>query len=140
MKYNFLFFAALVSIALFSCKDDEDSKSIYEYHAHIHQPNTDAKTLGDTLHIEVDFESHTGQTVHHINVRINRKSDNSEVYNQPVDAHVHATSGTYTYEDTFVLSATNGLSEGDWVLTATVWGEADGEEEISASVEFQVRP
>ena len=138
MKYYFFFFALVLSAITFSCKDDEDDALVYEYHAHIHQPDTTLRHIGDTLPIEIEFESHTGQPVHHINVRIFKKSDNTEVYNKPDDAHVHDTSGAYTYEDHFVLSAANGLSEGDWVLEATVWGESDGQEETSEQVEFHV--
>jgi hypothetical protein len=138
MKYYFLFFSTLFATFLFSCKDDDDDTLIYEYHAHIHHPDTLARNIGDTLEIEVEFESHTGQPVHHINVRIFRKSDNTVVYNKPDEAHIHETSGAYTYEDHFVLSAANGLTAGDWILEATVWGESDGQEETSEQVEFHI--
>lgn len=138
MKYYFLFFAFVLSAVIISCKDDDDDALIYEYHAHIHQPTTAEKHIGDTLDIEVEFESHTGLPVHHINVRIFKKSDHTEVYNKPDEAHVHETDGAYTFEDQFILSGANGLSEGDWVLEATVWGESDGQEETSEQVEFHV--
>ena len=139
MKHIFYFLFAASLLTFISCKDDDDpTPSVYEYHAHIHSPDAADKHVGDTLAIEVDFESHTGQPVHHINVRIFKKSDNTEVYNKPTQAHVHDTSGAYTYEDSFVLSAASGLTEGDWILEATVWGESDGEEETSEQVEFHV--
>lgn len=139
MKHIFSFLIAFSVIILVACNhDDNDPVSIYEYHAHIHQPDTLARNIGDTLQIEIDFESHTGQPVHHINVRIFNKSTNAVVYEKPDEAHVHDTSGAYTFEDQFVLSAANGLSAGDWILEAKVWGEADGEEETSEKIEFHL--
>lgn len=139
MKHLFILMITLGVMTVFACKDDEPT-SIYEYHAHIHQPDSTDRIVGDTLPIEVEFESHTGETIHHINVRIYNKSTLTEVYNKPTEAHVHDTSGAYTYEDQFVLSAANGVSAGTWVLVATVWGDQDGEEEESEEVEFQVKP
>ena len=61
--------------------------------------------------------------------------------NKPADAHVHATSGEYTYEDDFVLSEANGFTaHTDWVLEAKVWGDTDGEDEEVSTVEFHVHP
>ncbi|HMQ64397.1 MAG TPA: hypothetical protein PKE06_27180 [Flavilitoribacter sp.] len=132
---------AIALIGFAACKDKEDMGTDYDYHAHIHSPNTDAKHIDDAIHIEVDFESHTGETVHHINIRIYNKATNVEVYNKPTDAHVHATSGEYTYEDDFVLSEANGFTaHSDWVLEAKVWGDADGEGEEMSTVEFHVHP
>lgn len=122
-----------------ACKDEGPAPtSIYEYHAQIHQPSAADKHIGDTLQIEVDFESHTGEPVHHINVRIFNKSTNVEVYNKPDEPHVHDVSGMHAFEDQFILSAANGLSDGDWVLEAKVWGHEDGLEETTERVEFLV--
>lgn len=137
MKHIFYFLFATALLTFIACKDEEPT-SIYEYHAHIHSPDTAEKHIGDTLAIEVEFESHTGEPVHHINVRIFNKATNTEVYNKPDEAHVHDTSGAYTFEDTFILSGANGLTEGDWILEAKVWGESDGQEEISEQVEFHI--
>lgn len=139
MKHIFLSILTISIVLLIACEHNNDGPvSIYEYHAHIHQPDSLAKNIGDTLEIEVEFESHTGQTIHHINVRIYDKATNAEVYNKPDEAHVHDSSGAYTFEDQFILSAANGLSAGDWILEAKVWGEADGEEETSEQVEFHI--
>lgn len=138
MKHIFYFLFATAVLTFIACKDDDPTPSVYEYHAHIHSPDTTDRHIGDTLAIEVEFESHTGEPVHHINVRIFNKSTNAEVYNKPDEAHVHDTSGAYTFEDLFVLSAANGLTAGDWILEAKVWGESDGQEEISEQVEFHV--
>ena len=139
MKHYLIILSVLFSLFIYACDDDEDDAAIYDYHAHIHHPNTTSGTIGDTLEIEVEFESHTGQPVHHINVRVFNKVDFTEVYNKPDDAHVFDSSGAYTFEDHFILSSANGLTVGDWVLEATVWGETDGQEETSASVEFHLQ-
>jgi hypothetical protein len=38
-----------------------------------------AASISDTLEMKVDFDSHTGETMHHINVRIFNKATNTEV-------------------------------------------------------------
>ena len=141
-KYIFLL-TTISLIAFIACShdDDDDGQAIvYDYHAHIQHPESTDYQLGDTLEIEVEFESHTGQPVHHINIQIYNKADHTVVYNEPAEAHVHDISGEYKYEDEFILSAANGLTEGDWVLEATVWGEEEGSEEISEQVEFHLNP
>jgi hypothetical protein len=67
----------------------------YEYHAHIMQPSSADKHLGDILVIHVEFESHTGEAVEHINVRIFNKATNVVVYDQPSDAHLGIGSASY---------------------------------------------
>lgn len=139
MKSIFLLVMAWAVLLVYACKDEGPDMG-FEYHADIHQPSNADRMVGDTLPIEVDFESHTGMTVHHINVRIFNLSTLTEVYSQPAEAHIHETSGAYTFEDTFILSAANGISEGDWVLEAKVWGDEDGLDEISEQVQFHVNP
>lgn len=140
MKKYFLGSLAIALFVFIACNHDDEPTSIYEYHVHIHAPDSLAKTLGDTLPIEVEFESHTGETIHHINVRIFNKTTLAEVYNLPVDPHLDDPSGAYTYTDQFVLSAANGLSEGDWILEGKVWGHEDGVEETYGRVEFHINP
>ncbi len=138
-----LLFSVLFSGVLFfySCKDDDDSNVDYEYHAHVHSPNTDNKYLGDTLNLDIAFESHSGLTVHHVNVRIYRKSDKVVIYSMPVDENINATSGTFEWNDTFVLSVENGVTANtDLVLEAKVWGEKEGEGEEIETVQFHVQP
>lgn len=142
---NKIFFSALIFSLVFviaSCdKDDDNPVTEYDYHAHIHSPNADDKHVGDTIHIHVNFESHAGETVHHVNVRIYNKSDNTEVYNKPDAAHVHETSGSFDLHDDFVLSNANGINEHtDWILEAKVWGHEAGEGEVIETVEFHVHP
>ncbi|MCB0693943.1 MAG: hypothetical protein H6568_06655 [Lewinellaceae bacterium] len=139
-SYIYLALAMSAFVLNSGCKKDSTDPT-HEYHAHIHSPNTDAKHVDDVLDIEVEFEDHAGGTVHHIQVRIYNKSTLVEVYRMPTDAHVHATSGSYTFEDTFDLSVANGITgHSDWVLEAKVWGETDGEAEEIETVEFHVHP
>lgn len=113
----------------------------YDYHAHILAPNADNRQMGDSLAIYVLFESHAGETVHHVNVRIYQKGTNKEVYNKPVEAHIHETSGEYHYRDTFALSVANGISDdSSWIMEARVWGHEPGEGEAMEAVEFYVLP
>ena len=129
-----------VSVFMYSCSDDEND-SVFDYSVSIMSPDTDAKMQGDTIHIHVEFESGTNETVHHVNVRIYNADDESVIYNAPDPAHVHETSGSYGYHDDFVLSQANGV-EGhtDWVLEAKVWGHEAGVEEVVETIEFHVHP
>jgi len=139
MKFIFIFISAILALLYVSCKD-EISVPIYNYTVSILQPDSLPKHLGDTLDINVEFVSHTGEAVHHINVRIFNKATNAEVYNLPVEPHVHDVTGSHTYSDQFVLSAAHGLSEGDWVLEGKVWGHEDSIEETTSRVEFHINP
>jgi hypothetical protein len=142
MKYLVLSLGLGCALAFTGCKDDEEPvQPEFEYHAHVHSPDASDKHIGDTLHIEVQFESHTGTTVHHVNVRIYNKATGTEVYNAPDDAHVHASSGEYLFEDTLILSQLNGFMEHTtYVFEAKVWGHDDGVEETTEEVEFHVEP
>ena len=142
---NILLFAAFFSVLfIVSCNKDDDDDSIdYQYHAHIQSPNTDDKHVGDSIDIVVEFESHTSETIHHINVKIYNKADESIVIlDEPATAHVHAQTGMYEYrKENFELSNANGVTEHtDWILEAKVWAEAEGEAEVVETVEFHVHP
>ena len=137
-KILFLFLSITIT-TFFACKDDEVITTDYEYHAHIEAPDSAQKSIGDELDIHVNFESHTGLPVHHINVTIKNKETGVVVYNKPTEAHVHNTNGEHLYEDHFHLDAANAVVAGTYVLTAKVWGEKDGEGEVSESVEFVVK-
>ena len=143
-KYIFSIALLLFSFFMVSCdKDDDDDMDTtdLDYHAHIHSPNSDNKHIGDTIHIHVAFESHTGMTIHHANVRIYKEKDGTEIYNEPGDDHVNESSGEFEWHDSFVLSNANGVTEHtDWIMEAKVWGEASGEEEVKETVEFHVHP
>jgi hypothetical protein len=138
MKISIVFLFILPVAVLLSCKKDEQTTTgVFDYHAHVYSPDATEKHLGDNLHIDIEFESHTGAEVHHVNVRIFNAATQAEVYNLPVDPHVD-TEVSYTYQDDLVLSAANGFAEGDWVLQAKVWGALDGEEEEVSTVNFHI--
>ena len=134
------------SFFILSCGQDDDGGTNpdvtdYSYHAHVHSPNSDDKHLGDKMEIHVEFESHTGEAVHHVNVRIYNKSDETELYNQPEEAHVHEMDGVYEFSDEITLSEANGFSEhSNYILEAKVWGHDDTEGEVSETVEFHIHP
>ena len=134
------------SFLITSCGDDGDDHETettdFDYHVHINSPSTDDKHVGDMIHLHVDFESHTGETVHHVNVKIYNKADSTQViYDAPGNAHVHATEGTFAWHDDFPLTAAEGVSaHSDWILEAKVWGHDAGKGEIVESIEFHVHP
>lgn len=130
---------AVLTMPFAACKknDTHSMDDLPHYHAHILSPDASDKHVGDTLHIEIEFEEHDGKTIHHINVRIFNKNDGTEIYNQPQQAHIHETSGYYKFTDDFVLDVDPHT---DWVLEARVWGHEDGVAEVTETVEFHVHP
>ncbi|HEX5624862.1 MAG TPA: hypothetical protein VFX48_02500 [Saprospiraceae bacterium] len=140
MKKLFFGLVSLLAVLGWSCSESHDDLA-YEYHAHILLPDSTLKTFNDSMPIKVDFESHTGAPVHHIQLRIFNKSSLVEVYKKPEQEHVHAVSGEYLFQDVVLLNAANGFSPGsNWILEARVWGEEDGEEESVSTLEFQIKP
>ena len=137
MKNGFIYLMFLGAIFILSCKDDSPVVA-YEYHAHIMEPSSADKNLGDVLHIHVEFESHTGEAVEHINIRIYNKDTNIIVYDQPSDPHVGTGSDTYDFEDQVILSTTNGFSTGDWIIEAKVWGAEHEQDEVTESIQFHI--
>ncbi len=128
-----------------SCDKDEEPEPDaieFDYRAQVNSPSTADKHVGDSIHIHVDFESQTGETVHHVNVKIYNKADASQViYDLPIDAHVHAEEGIYEYHDDFPLTAEKGVAaHSDWILEAKVWGHEAGKAEMIESIEFHVHP
>lgn len=145
MKRIFFFLAIVASVTfLNSCKDkDDDSMDVDpEYTITINSPSTDDKHVNDDIHIHVVFESATDETVHHVNVRIYNKADNTiEIFNGPADAHVHATTGKHELHADLALTEANDVTaHSDWILEAKVWGHEDGLSEVEKSIEFHVHP
>ncbi len=139
LNISLILFSLIITFS--SCSDDDPQTTDFSYHAHIHEPTTADKHVGDVLAIEIEYESHTGEPVHHINVKIYSVADGTVVYDKPDEAHVHATDGTYVYEDDFVLSYANGVTEHtDWILEARVWGDGKGLGEVVENVQFHVHP
>ncbi len=140
MKNLILLNCLMVLFLASACnKDDDDSNTnAIEYHIHIDDPNSDDKHVGDVLPINITFEEHDGNTVHHVKIRIYNADDNTNVvYNKPDDAHVHETDGQFEYTDNFTL---NVDPHTDWVLEAKVWGHEDGVSEMVKTVPFHVHP
>lgn len=133
----------ILTITIFSCGDDDPTteEPKFDYHAHIESPDNSNKHVGHTLDIKVMFESHTGETIHHINVRIYNESSGTEIYNKPSDAHIHEEDGEFIFEDQLGLTEANGV-EGhtDWILEAKIWGNGEGVEEEVSQVKFHVHP
>lgn len=146
MKYlNNIIKLTFLIFLMASCGDDNDDHehnedAVYEYHAHINAPSSDTKVLGDTLQIKINFESHTGEVVHHINVQMFNAGDASNViFNEPDDAHIHAHEGSYLFEKTLILSEENGISaHTDYTIKASVWGAKADEELEEEEVTFHV--
>ena len=134
-----LFFVLLTGCSfLVSCSDNDDP-ILYEYHSHIMQPSGADKHIGDVLFIDVEFESHTGEDVEHINIKIRDKANTVVVYDKPDDPHIGGVSD-YEFQDQFVLSAANGITPGDWIIVATVWGIDESPQQVIEEVEFRVLP
>ena len=109
----------------------------FDYHAHIHSPDSTNKHVGDTIHIHVEFEDHNGGTVHNVQVRIYNKADTSNVvYDAPVDGHVHSATA-YEHHDNFIL---NVSAHTDWILEASVWSHDISDGVTKETVEFHVHP
>ena len=130
------------AIFLVACDDDDKMVIEYNYLAQIQSPNSNAKHVNDSIHIHVDFESQTGEIVHHVNVRIYNLDDPSiEIYNKPTGAHIHEEDGYHEHHDDFHLSNANGVNgHTDWVLEAKVWAEEPGEGEVMDTIHFHVHP
>jgi len=139
MKNCLLFLLIMSATYCLSCKDDGDVVS-YDYHAHIMHPSSANKNMGDILPIQVEFESHAGEAVEHINIRIFNKTNLTEVYSEPSDPHLNGGDPVFMFEDQVQLTAANGFSAGDWIIEATVWGHDDGQDQVTEKVEFHVNP
>lgn len=147
MKNLFYFLALVASVSFFaSCGDDEEmhSDDDPQYSITIMSPSTDDKNLNDDIHIHVNFESASDETVHHVNVRIINKDDNSIVaYDRSADnnMHVHETSGKYEWHHDFSLTEANNVTaHSDWILEAKVWGHEADQHELTETIEFHVHP
>jgi len=139
-KTLFALLLAGTTFLLTQCKPEEQPMPQDEapkYSIQILSPDTQAKHVGDTIQIQVQFDEENGDIVHHINVKIYEKNNDSNViYNMPTDAHVYQLP-PYTYEDPFVL---NVPEHSDWVLEAGVWGHENMEGMKTSSIEFHVHP
>jgi hypothetical protein len=125
---------------LISCNDNHGHSGEYDYHAHIESPRDSVFNFGDTLHININFESHSGATVHHINVKIINKLSSIVIFDKPDMAHVHATNGKYLFHDKLILKDSSlFISGSEWSIIAKVWGEKNGEQEITETASFRIK-
>lgn len=139
-KYILSISTLLLLLFISSCEEPANKETEYEYHAHITSPSSDDKHMNDSIHISIDFESHSGETIHHINVRIVEKDSGTEVYNKPESAHIH-TEGSYLYHDHISLNGENGFNaHTDYILEAKIWGPDTGVQEVAETLEFHVHP
>lgn len=134
---SFIAISFLLTLAFLSCEDDVKD-GIYDYHAHIFMPTDADKQMGQTMQIDVEFESHTGEAVEHIKIRIYNADNQAEAYNAPADSHLTGGESHYTYQDTVLLSPANGFGAGDWILEAKVWGSDEINEEAIEIVRFHI--
>ena len=139
---KFLFAIAVLSFT--SCGDDHDhgdGDTDFKYHAHIISPNADNKKVNDMIDIEVMFESHSGETVHHVNVAL-YEDGNAEnvIFSGPDEAHVHASEGNYTFKHSLALSDDKVAAHTNWILEAKVWGHEAGAGEVIETLVFHVHP
>lgn len=141
---NLLFLTLLATAFLFTAcdKDDDASETIeYDYHAHIVSPTDgSAIKIGETLNVVIDFESHTGETVHNIEIRIYEKATGTELYNTGKE-HVHAETGAYQFTLDLPVTTEDGFSaHTDYELEARVYGHENREGEMTSIVGFHVHP
>lgn len=132
-----LFFGASIFFSACGNDDDQDMNLLPQYRIHILSPDASDKHVGDTLQLEIEFEEAAGMTIHHINVRIYSPHDDTELFNQPQQAHVHATEGRYRLADEVVL---NVAPHTDWLLIARAWGHEAGVAEVADTLSFHVHP
>lgn len=145
MKNLFFFFLAIGLFSFAACNDDDgDTTADPDYHIHFHTPAEDGTTTsmqGQTLIIEIEFEDHNAGPVHHVNVKVYKKDDATVVlYDGPSDAHVHETSGKYTFTHDLLMDPATVGGHTDWIVEAKVWGHDAGVAEVTASAQFHVHP
>jgi len=141
-----IFWFLLVGLFIAGCGSDEEDEHMHNdkedtefaYHAHINSPGTDTKILGETMHIHVVFESHTGETVHNVSVKMFNKADDSKVVYE-FNEHVHATEGEYEHHaDVEMTNDSNVEAHNDYIIEAKVWATEEGLSEAVETVEFHV--
>ena len=140
-------FLLLALLIMPSCGDDdvmEDDDMMTDpiYKITIMSPDESDKKVGDAIHIHVNFDEEQMTTVHHVNVRIYQKGNESnEIFNGPSVAHVHEESGHYELHADLTLDEATGVMEHtDWILEAKAWGHEAGLGEVMEALEFHVHP
>jgi len=137
---------ALIAFLVLNCINcTEDNLEINEkvYSNIIFLPNIHQKNFNEEMPIQITFESANEETIHNISVRIFLKSDTTDiVYDQPEEQHIQETSGVFEFNDSFLLSAENGISPNSiYTIESKVWGPVlvgNEVEEIVRNVNFRV--
>ena len=144
LKKTLLFFTLILSLSLITaCDDDEGTvDTMPQYNVQIMQPSTDDKKVNDDIHVHVEFAEANRETIHHVNVKIYNKTDESIVLlDAPVGAHVHDESGNYAvHADVALTEAVGVVGHTDWILESKVWGHEAGVGEVVEQIEFHVHP
>lgn len=122
--------------------DDDDVSTEPIYSIQIMSPVALDKKVGDAIHIRVNFDEASMETLHHVNVQIYEKGKPANViYSGPSIAHVHEESGHYELHADVSLDEDAGVVEHtDWILKARVWGHDAGVAETADSIAFHVHP
>lgn len=134
--------AFLMSLIFVACKEDEKEENVIsnEYHAHIHQPSTDDKMIGDTLNMHIMFEDHLGGDLENFSVEIKSVDGDSVLYSKP-DVMPDLETEEYVFHDELILSMENGfVGHTNYLLTAKVWANGAENSAVSETVLFHVHP
>ena len=130
----------LLSVFMISCGDDEEVEMTdFSYHAHIVSPDTADKHIGDQINLQVEFESHTGETIHNIQVRIYNAADESiEMFK--MHQHAHTTESVEISEVIDLIAENNVEAHTDWIVEAKIWAMDAGVAEVTETLQFHVHP
>ena len=135
---NLLFVLLMGAMIGFSACGDDETPTAPDYVINIVSPTTDDKNVNDDITLNVNVTDSNGGTVHHVNVRIYNKADNTDVlYNGPSEAHVHEEDGDFTLTDNIRLEVD---AHSDWIMEVKAWGHEAGAAEKVQSLEFHVHP
>lgn len=131
----------LSAICLYTlgCKGDDEPADIYDYQIHINTPDASVKSYFDTLDIQIDFESRTGQSIYYIQVSLFNEDDFQTVWIRPANGFINDLDGEYRFEDRIPLNINHNIDRGTWSLEAEVWGEEDPDGLTRESVTFEIQ-
>jgi|GEM_PF-1412778 len=140
-----IFFLAFASVAFFtSCDDDEhdhdhDGSDVATVITIMEPANDTEFNSGDNAHVHVNFDRSDASTIHHVSVVVMNMTTGEEVFNMPVDKHVHDEDGHAEVHGDITLPTVT--EHNHFKLTASSWGH-DGMEDnlVEETVEFHLMP